>query len=197
MFLHKHSEFSDTIMHFLLNLKPDISYFYTIKKLESSALCQCMLSMSDSALILQVYTNCYKTCSDRQESRPVIKGNPFPIFWLSGSLHMGYPFASNEMVSSLAFSPSKAGLPNIISKAHSEVIIKECMLQSLQTQGDLMDPDLSSFRAVLEVNIHRHRWLRVFNLERDSLQLLRKSFGQIFSIILCVSNSYRFELKFI
>ena len=58
---------------------------------------------------------------------------------------MDYPFASNEMVSSLAFSTFKAGLPNIISKAHSELIIKECMLQSLQTQADLMDPDLFIF----------------------------------------------------
>lgn len=37
---------------------------------------------------------------------------------------MGYPFASNEMVSNLAFSTFKAGLPGVISKAHSEAIIK-------------------------------------------------------------------------
>lgn len=58
---------------------------------------------------------------------------------------MRYPFASNEMVSSLAFSTFKAGLPSTVSEAHSEVIIKECMLQSLLTQLDLMDLDIFIF----------------------------------------------------
>lgn len=56
---------------------------------------------------------------------------------------MGYPFASNEMVSNLAFSTFKAGLPGGISKAHREAIIKGWMLQSLSTQVDFMDPNLS------------------------------------------------------
>lgn len=51
------------------------------------------------------------------------------------------------MVSSLAFSTFKAGLPSVISMVHSELIFKKCTLQSFLTQVDLMDPDISFFQG--------------------------------------------------
>lgn len=101
------------------------------------------------------------------------------------------------MVSSLAFSTFKSGLPSVISKVHSELIFKECMLQSLLTQVDLTDPDIF---------FQGQSWGLIVTCIGDWgfliwIGILYSCWGKILakflSIIIYVSNSYRFETKFI
>ena len=101
------------------------------------------------------------------------------------------------MVSSLAFSTFKAGLPSVISKVHSELIFKECMLQSLLTQVDLTDPDIF---------FQGQSWGLIVTCIGDWGFLIwigilyscwEKILAKFLSIIIYMTNSYRFETKFI
>lgn len=101
------------------------------------------------------------------------------------------------MVSSLAFSTFKAGLPSVISKVHSELIFKECMLQSLLTQVDLTDPDIF---------FQGQSWGLIVTCIGDWGFLIwvgilyscwEKILAKFLSIIIYVTYSYRFETEFI
>lgn len=46
-------------------------------------------------------------------------------------------------------------------------------------------PKLVFFRTILQVNIYIHRWLRVLNLDRNSLHLSWKNLARFLSTIMC------------
>lgn len=100
------------------------------------------------------------------------------------------------MVSSLSFSPFKVRLPGIIPTVR--LLSRNPCFSHAQPKLSLCTQiNLYCFSAILEVNTHTHRWLRVLNLDRHSLHLTWKNFGKISQYHYVWPTANSFEPKFI